>query len=34
MALRRSKSLFGTDRPPAEEGYLDPVALKKVPPHV
>ena len=30
MALRRSKSLFGTDRPPAEDGYLDPIALRKV----
>jgi len=30
MALRRSRSLFGTDRAPEEDGYMDPVALKQV----
>ncbi len=27
--MRRSKSLFGTDRLPIEEGYLDPISLRK-----
>lgn len=29
MPLRRSKSLFGTDKLPLAEGYLDPVSLRK-----
>ncbi len=28
MPLRRSKSLFGTDKEPFAEGYLDPISLK------
>jgi hypothetical protein len=29
MPLRRSKSLFGTDKLSDTEGYLDPIALRK-----
>ena len=29
MPLRRSKSLFGTDKLPLSEGYLDPISLRK-----